>query len=151
MIQTKTQWAEFAGGEAGIWASDASWRTRRPDSDHVVKDWGAAIPLVGLQSRQGFFCLKAPELTKTPTLNKWFYNEQDGYFYYIGLLRSQETVLPPVDCSDPQYDATELYGSFLKDIKYRVYGEAVEANKDAVAAAWGLTFEPGSLGAAIFG
>ena len=41
--------------------------------------------------------------------------------------------------------------NFLKDVKYSLFGDAVEANKDAITTAWGLTFEQGSLGAAIFG
>ena len=162
MLHTKTQWAALSNGSDGIWATDASWKTKRPTQNQVVKNWADTIPLVAaqtkVQQRLGYLLtqpvdigvyLKAPMLTKTPTPSRWFYNEEDGYFYYIGLLKSQESMLPPMDCSDPQFNASDLYQSFFSDFSFRVYGEAVEANKDAITAAWGLTFELGSLGSAI--
>ena len=165
MKQVKTQWAAFASGGEGIWTSDGSWQTSLPTLNHVAKNWDSVAPSVALQSKRltynwdetaspSSFAVgvnfEAPELAKTPTSNKWFYNEQDGYFYYIGLLGSQASLAPPIDCSNPVFFANEVYQDFFCDLKYRMYGEAVEANKDAITAAWGLTFEPGSLGAAIF-
>ena len=154
MIQTKIQWAAFAHSDTGDWAVDSSWETSRPTLQQVVKDWSDSLPLVMLKSLviQDLLYLKAPNLAKAPTSGKWFYNEADGYFYYIGTLKNLESVAAPVNCAAPLCDEDVLNRNFyLKDFRCCLYGDAVEANKDAITTAWGLTFEPGSLGAKILG
>ncbi|MCL2299831.1 MAG: hypothetical protein FWC27_06765 [Firmicutes bacterium] len=166
----KTQWTDIplaappSGGDA--WTSDSSWNVVRPTLDKVVKNWSDTTPLVVLQTYESNFAtdssrvyLPAPELTKTLTKDKWFYSETDGYFYYLGVLNHNESVSAPMDVKNPvnkeafftEFPAGLADASSPIEFVFRVYGEALEANKDAVASAWGLTFEPGSLGAAIFG
>ena len=164
----KTQWADIplsappSGGDA--WASDSSWNVVRPTLDKVVKNWSDTTPLVVLQTYESIFAadnsrvyLPAPALTKTLTKNKWFYNEADGYFYYLGVLNHNESVFAPLDVENPVNTAPFYNGwpvgetdIVSKDFTFRVYGEAIEANTQAAAELWGLTFEPGSLGAMIF-
>ena len=166
----KTQWVDSfsLGSGDGIWMYDSSWIIKRPTLAKVVKNWSDAIPLVVMQTyldtQPGYVesvYLKAPTLSQTPTANKWFYNEADGYFYYIGILAYNQVAPSPLDVANPVnseafFNRKALFqtssGSpHSKELSFRIYGDAVEANKDAITTAWGLTFEPGSLGAKILG
>jgi len=134
-------------------------------SNNVVRSWSDATPQVVLQTYESIYAtdarkmfLLAPDLKKTPTKNKWFYNESDGYFYYVGVLNHNDSVPAPLDVGNPinsnvffregPSDFETPVGA--KDFTFRMYGETLEANTQAVADLWGLTYEPGSLGAAIF-
>jgi hypothetical protein len=150
MITTKTQWVSFSNTEiTGEWKSDSTWEVSHPTLANVVQDWDASIPMLTLQSNVSVY-LKAPELRQTITKNKWYYNASDGYFYYVGIVGYNELAPGLADTKSPVYDPLKLYTNMFSEIKYRVYGEALQANTDLVAAQWGLSFTPGSLGAAIF-
>jgi len=157
LVKTRTQWTAIEDSEStGDWASTATWITKHPTLENVVKDWNEAVPLVKLQGEKANYFgsvnayLEAPNLTKTVTAGKWFYNENDGYFYYVGILSRNMTISAPFNTGEP-IRGEWLYNGFFKEVNYRVYGEAIEANKDAAAELWGLTYEPGSLGAVMFG
>ena len=156
LVKTRTQWTTVEDSEStGDWAATESWITKHPTLENVVKDWNEAVPLVKLQGEKANYfgsvnaCLEAPDLAKAPTVGKWFYNENDGYFYYIGVIGRNISIPAPFNLENP-VGGEWLYVGFFKEINYRVYGEAIEANKDAATELWGLTYEPGSLGAAIF-
>lgn len=151
-----TQWFTDTIESTVPGTKDDPWVTRHPTLETVVKDWNAAVPLVQLQSKTSYLsnlfdvALKAPNLTKTPTANKWFYNENDGYFYYIGIMKAGSNIPAPFILEDLVYSDTIYKTAFFKEFSCGAHGDIVQANKDAATALWGLTYEPGSLGAAIF-
>ena len=118
-LETKTQWADLNTVGEGIWEYDSSWKTVRPTLEKLVLDWNNSIPLVAVQSTtqempgvwgtyQVRAYLKSPDLSKTPTKNKWFYNESDGYFYYIGILDTGEIAPTPLNTQDPVFEDEDL-------------------------------------------
>ena len=164
MKVTKTQWSDMNGehmlSEDVEWQADSAWLTARPTLEQLVYDWDEAVPRIVLQSGSHLnhindaekygLLLKAPYLTKEPTPKRWFYNEADGYFYYIGIMQPGTVMYSLFGASFPEYQQT-LFTDYVKSVRYRTCDEAILDDKEAAAALWGLTFEPGSLGAMILG
>jgi len=145
LLWTNLQWGEIAASDENIW-SNGPWLKSRPSIEDL--DWSADPPQVKLQLRNQWLEIK--NLTKQPQKNAWYYNEADGYFYYIGVIYPGQLIetffTPPSFRGEPEPVVPSLYGGS----GYSLYGQSTDAVKEAVATQWGLTFEPGSLGAKIF-
>jgi len=86
----------------------------------------------------------------TPTLNHWFYNADDGYFYFIGVLGGGEST--PVMLTGVHLNANANQGAWQKhEYTLVVAVEGLQANSEALidteatgnAAGWQLA--PGAL------
>ncbi|MDR1513350.1 MAG: BsaA family SipW-dependent biofilm matrix protein [Propionibacteriaceae bacterium] len=78
----------------------------------------------------------------TPTPNKWFYNAQDGFFYYIGKLepgQSSGTLLESLTL-DPSAD--NAYSGMKFDLIVNL--EAIQNTADALSSASGWKLDPAS-------
>jgi len=150
------QWADGLAARMNL-ADPEKYVTSIPTNAELFKYWTPEGRDVALQL--DFRCYRYPALARTLTKGQWFYNENDGYFYYVGILGKNQSVYP-LGVDEQTMDWLDFTGIEIKSIaddafwsghEARFYAESIEANRDAAAALWGLTFEPGSLGAAIFG
>ena len=152
------QWADGLAARAKL-ADPEKYVTSTPTNAEVFKYWTPEGRDMAMQL--DCHCYRFPTLTRTPTKGQWFYNENDGYFYYIGILGKNQSIYP-LGLDNQTMDLSDFQGIQIKSYPYDIdngfwagnhvefYAEGIEANKDAAAALWGLTFEPGSLGAMMF-
>lgn len=77
----------------------------------------------------------------TPTANKWFFNKDDGYFYYIGLVGSGDTT--PLLLKSVKLDSATA-GSEYAYLDYSLWidAEGMFPNVNALANEWGLPTGP---------
>ncbi|MCL2299739.1 MAG: hypothetical protein FWC27_06285 [Firmicutes bacterium] len=123
---------------------------KHPTLEGLVEDWNAGA-LRGAAQLDSRIPIVYSHVSKTPVKDNWFYNEQDGYFYYVGLI-APGGIAPRFFTLDTVQTFKVLDGpGYVSSFSLNSVGEVIEAEKEAAAALWGLTFEPGSLGAAIFG
>ncbi|MDR1464100.1 MAG: hypothetical protein LBJ11_02205 [Oscillospiraceae bacterium] len=86
-----------------------------------------------------------------PTANKWYYNIEDGWFYFIGLIPSG--TISPLLLNGVKLDgaADESYASLIYDLYVNM--EAIQPIKDAMSSTtgggWSLNTTVGSEGAKI--
>lgn len=69
-------------------------------------------------------------LSETPTAGKWYYNVADGYFYYVGIVGSQEQTPQLLDSVKLSEDADNSYSKFQFDLT--VNAKSIQAAKEAV-------------------
>ncbi len=68
-------------------------------------------------------------LSKTPTTGKWFYNDADGYFYYVGKLAPQETTELLIDSVTLNQNADNSYTKVKYDLT--INADGIQARKGA--------------------
>jgi len=157
---TYLQWAEGLAARMKV-ADSEKYVTSTPTSTELFKYWTPEGRDTTLQLDQ--YCYRYPGLARTLTKGQWFYNENDGYFYYVGILEKKQSISPlglecPVTDDGVTFpNFTGIRNASVKEDAFLLYNsvgyfaESIEAHRDAATALWGLTFEPGSLGAMIFG
>ncbi|MGY3747806.1 hypothetical protein ACWN8P_11155 [Vagococcus salmoninarum] len=111
------------------WAGDVALFGLVGDTHPAVKDTSAVDPLITLGYNAS--------VEAAPTPNKWVYNAEDGYFYFL-------KVLTPEDQTDEFLATVALDASAGTEYAYLDYslhieGQAVLVNKAAVEAEFGLT------------
>lgn len=81
---------------------------------------------------------KASIISATPVAGKWWYNEADGFFYYIGKLESGKVTPNLLDSLTLDSSAGEAYSGMNFDLIVNM--EAIQNTEDAIRAAngWGL-------------
>lgn len=68
----------------------------------------------------------------------WYYNEEDGYFYYKSVLLPEQTTLPLFEGFTVNKDSGNIYKNKEADII--VHMESIQAGGNAVST-WGITLE----------
>ena len=86
---------------------------------------------------------KAVKLLGTDTQN-WVYHQDDGYYYYVPVLKAGESTTPR--CTGLQIDSKnveDLYGDRISDFRIQVYEETVQATRfDNYESAWEYFLNP---------
>ncbi|HCM88357.1 MULTISPECIES: BsaA family SipW-dependent biofilm matrix protein [Vagococcus] len=77
-----------------------------------------------------FLTLEFVNLSATPTENKWFYNNEDGFFYYVGVLDAQTQTPQLLDSVTLSQKAGNEYSKFEFDLT--VKASSIQAAKEAV-------------------
>jgi predicted ribosomally synthesized peptide with SipW-like signal peptide len=79
--------------------------------------------------------LNYANVTDTPTAGKWYYNADDGYFYYIGRVEPGTATDPMLDSLLLKSDAgSDYYSNMTFDLMVEM--DALQHTKDAIAAQW---------------
>jgi len=106
------------------------------DIDHLVCDTGKKISIN--------YTNLIKTLTGTAADNdKWYYNEDDGFFYYIGKLNSGSTSKILMTGLSLDLDADIGYSDL--DLQLIVHLDALQVNATALKSNWGLTNESDPL------
>lgn len=86
---------------------------------------------------------KAVKLLGKDTQN-WVYNAQDGYYYYVSVLRAGERTTPLfTGLQINGADVEELYGDRISDFRLQIYEETVQAvNFNNYEDAWRYYLNP---------
>lgn len=74
--------------------------------------------------------LEFVNLSATPETNKWFYNDQDGYFYYVGIVDAQAQTAQLLSSVTLSSDADNAYSKVQFDLT--VNAKSIQAAEEAV-------------------
>ena len=116
--------------ETADWTVDLPTDTSKSVAEGLIN----AIPAVAGKYPNNIQ-LNYANVTATPTADKWFYNADDGYFYFIGLVEPgkitphmlESLLLKPAADSD-------YYGNMTFDLIVKM--QAIQHTKDAVDSVW---------------
>lgn len=112
-------------------------------ADAETLDWiasGSNKPLALKPNADGTLTLPSPldnnvelnfvNLSETPKANSWYYNPTDGYFYYVGIVKSQQQTAQLLDSVTLSSNAGNDYNKFKYDLTVNAKG--IQATKEAV-------------------
>ncbi|MCL2014333.1 MAG: SipW-dependent-type signal peptide-containing protein [Oscillospiraceae bacterium] len=127
----------------GIVSAGADWSVDKPLTADINKSVAETIINTSLLPQYAdtngnypnYIQLNYDNLTSVPTNGKWFYNADDGYFYYIGLAESG-TVTPNILASlllNGEADG-DYYSNLVFELTVNL--NAIQNTTDAVASLW---------------
>ncbi len=134
----------FFDGKVTTYADWANENVVVPNGTPVVHplagsiDYTGTSPVGSIQA-DSLVLLKYGALTQAMTENNWWYNAQDGYFYYIGKLAAGE--ISPLLLETVTLDSSAGNEHALMELDLAVLLEAIQNTRDAIVASdgWGLT------------
>ena len=109
--------------------------------DAPLTTWGGKMPAV-TDFTKSFLELvfHSANVSTTITAGKWFYNVNDGFFYYIGIVEPGQSTPLLLDSISLKPDAQSDYSHMAFDLT--VFMDAIQATKEAVTSTvgggWGV-------------
>ncbi len=134
----------FFGGKATTYADWAGLNLVVPNGTNVVRPAAASINYtsgtgIGNTQTDALLHLKYGAVKQSMTNNNWWYNEGDGYFYYIGKLAP--SAISPLLLDTVTLDSSAGNEHALMEFDLAVLMEAIQNTRAAIVATdgWNLT------------
>jgi len=124
-------------------SATADWTINKPAAADINKsiaettvNTSAAPQFAGTNGHYpNYIQLNYDNVTAVPTDGKWFYNEADGYFYYVGLVESGTVTPYMLKSLLLSEDAdSDYYSNLVFELTVKL--NAIQNTKDAVASLW---------------
>lgn len=132
---TKVAWADFGNDSV---TGQTRTLVKRPDIIYAQSDKTTQGKKLTLFYRRWPSIPTVPEMT-TPVPSEWFYNEDDGFFYFIDHIYRGIYTGPLISYLDLAKDAGPEYGGMAYDLIVQM--QAIENTNEALTSStgWGLS------------